>query len=303
MAQNSTDSTRDSISEETLRVDKDRRLTTGQRVALWQRPLMYVALVIGAIVFAYPFLWMFFASFKPELELDRLALLPSQWTSESFSLVFNSIPIGRAFINSVVVAIFVTGSALVFGSAAGYALSKLQWRGRDVVFNMILFSMMVPGVVLLIPLYTLVVKFGWTDSLVGLIVPGMMNATAVLILRQSFVTVPNEMLDAARIDGCGELRILFRIVWPLSIPALVTAGIIVFIGNWNEVLWPLMVVRSEDAMTMPQMVTLFATGGGAEGKLGPRLAAALLLSIPVILAYLGFQRHFISSLASTGLKG
>jgi len=266
------------------------------------RIFAYVALVAGTVAFAYPFLWMLFASFKPELELDRLALLPTRWSTDSFALVFGSIPIGRAFLNSVVVAMAVTSSALVFGSAAAYALSKLRWRGRNAVFNVILFSMMVPSVVLLIPLYTLVVKFGWTDSLIGLIIPGMMNATAVLILRQSFLTLPDGMLDAARIDGCSELRILFTIVWPLSVPALVTAGIIVFIGNWNEVLWPLMVVRKEDVMTMPQMVTLFATGGGAEGKLGPRLAAALLLSLPVISAYLVFQRHFISSLATTGLK-
>ena len=251
----------------------------------------------------YPFLWMFFATLKPELEIDRLGLLPETWTVESFRVVFTAIPIERSFVNSLIVAAGVTGSALVSGSMAGYALAKLRWRGRDTVFNLILFTMMVPFLVMLIPLYTLVVRFGWTDSLVGLIVPFMMNATAVLILRQSFVTIPQDLLDAARIDGCSEWRILFTIVWPLSVPALVTAGIIVFIGNWNEVLWPLVVVRQEQWMTMPQMVALFAVGGGSEGLLGPKLAAALMLGLPVILAYLMFQRHFIRSLATTGLKG
>ena len=268
-----------------------------------KRAFAYLALAVGAVAFAYPFVWMVMASFKPELEIGELALLPSRWTLESYTLVFQTIPLGRAFLNSVVVAVAVTASVLIFGSMASYALAKLTWRGRDAVFNLILFTMMVPFLVMLIPLYTLVVGFGWTDSLVGLIVPFMMNATAVLILRQSFLTIPSELLDAARIDGCGEWRILFRIVWPLSVPAFVTAGIIVFIGNWNEVLWPLIVVRQEAAMTMPQMVTLFAVGGGAEAKLGPQLAAALLLALPIIAAYLVFQRHFISSLASTGLKG
>ncbi len=262
----------------------------------------YIALVIGAVVFVYPFLWMLFATLKPELEIDRLALFPEIWTVDSYRLVFTAIPIERSFLNSLVVAVCVTASALVVGSMASYALAKLKWRGRNTVFNLILFTMMVPFLVMLIPLYTLVVKFGWTDSLVGLIVPFMMNATAVLILRQSFVTIPQDLLDAARIDGCSEWRILFRIVWPLSVPALVTAGIIVFIGNWNEVLWPLVVIRREEWMTMPQMVALFAVGGGSEGLLGPRLAAALLLGIPVILAYVLFQRHFIQSLATTGLK-
>lgn len=268
-----------------------------------KRIVAYVALVVGAVAFVYPFLWMVFATLKPELEIDRLALLPQKWTLDSYRLVFTAIPIERSFVNSVIVAVSVTASALVMGSMASYALAKLRWRGRDTVFNLILFTMMVPFLVMLIPLYTLVVKFGWTDSLVGLIVPFMMNATAVLILRQSFVTIPQDLIDAARIDGCGEWQILFRIIWPLSVPALVTAGIIVFIGNWNEVLWPLVVVRREEWMTMPQMVTLFAVGGGSEGLLGPRLAAALLLGLPVILAYLVFQRHFIRSLATTGLKG
>src|SRR5690606_3934704 len=160
-----------------------------------------------------------------------------------------------------------------------------------------------PFMVMLIPLYTLVVRLGWTDSLVGVVVPFMMNATAVLILRQSFLSIPRDLLDAARIDGCGEGRILFTVVWPLSVPALVTAGIIVFIGTWNEVLWPLIVIREEQWMTMPQMVTLFAVGGGADARLGPQLAAAVLLALPVVVAYLFFQRHFISSLAATGLKG
>jgi multiple sugar transport system permease protein len=268
-----------------------------------KRASAYLLLVLGAVVFAYPFIWMIGASLKPELQIGEFSPIPSVWTLESYLLVFRNIPIGRAFMNSVTVVMAVTASVLVFGSITGYALSRLRWRGRELVFNTILFTMMVPFLVLLIPLYTLIVQFGWTDSLVALVIPFMMNATAVLILRQSFLSLPQDILDAARIDGCSEWRILFTIVWPLSVPALVTAGIIVFIGNWNEVLWPLVVIRQEQWMTMPQMVTLFAVGGGAEARLGPQLAAALMLGFPVVLAYLFFQRHFISSLASTGLKG
>jgi len=275
----------------------------GTSRSILPRILAYTSLIVGALIFAYPFVWMALATLKPEVELTNLSVLPERWTTESYDLVFRNIPIERSFLNSVIVAIVVTGSALVFGSMASYSLAKLKWRGRDAAFGLILFTMMVPFLVLLIPLYTLVVQFGWTDSLVGLAVPFMMNATVVLILRQSFLSIPQDLLDAARMDGSSELRILFTLVWPLSVPALVTAGIIVFIGNWNEVLWPLIVVREESWMTMPQMVTLFAVGGGAEGKLGPRLAAALLLAIPVIVAYMLFQKRFIASLASTGLKG
>lgn len=268
-----------------------------------KRVLIYIALSLGAVVFGYPFVWMVLATFKPELEIGELAMLPSRWTTESYQLVFETIPIGRAFLNSLIVVTAVTASVLVFGSMAGYSLAKLRWRGREVVFTGILFTLMVPFLVMLIPLYTLVVSFGWTDSLLGLIVPFMMNATAVLILRQSFLTIPNDILDAARVDGCSEWRILFTVVWRLSVPALVTAGIIVFVGTWNEVLWPLVVIRKEEWMTMPQMVTLFAVGGGSSSRIGPQLAAALLLGLPVIIAFLFFQRHFVSSLASTGVKG
>ena len=265
--------------------------------------LAYATLIVGAVVFAYPFVWMALATLKPEAEIASLSPLPSRWTLESYRLVFGSVPLGRAFLNSLVVTGCVTALALVFGSLAAYGLSRLEWRGRDAAFSVILFTMMVPFLVLLIPLYTLVVGFGWADSYAGLVVPFMMNATAVLILRQHFVTLPQSLVDAARIDGAGELRILFGIVWPASVPALVTAGILVFIGSWNEVLWPLMVVRQTDMMTMPQTVALFATGGGAEGRLGPQLAAALLLAVPIIAAYLVFQRKFVESLATSGLKG
>ena len=265
--------------------------------------LAYATLVVGAVVFAYPFVWMALATFKPEADIAALNPFPSQWTLDSYRLVFGSVPLGRSFLNSVVVTGCVTALALVFGSLTAYGLSRLRWRGRDAVFSVILFTMMVPFLVLLIPLYTLVVGFGWTDSYAGLVVPFMMNATSVLILRQHFVTLPQSLVDAARVDGAGELRILFGIVWPASVPALVTAGILVFIGSWNEVLWPLMVVRDQDMMTMPQTVALFAVGGGAEGRLGPQLAAALLLAVPIIAAYLVFQRRFVESLATSGLKG
>ena len=276
---------------------------TQSRRALAARVGTYLALGVGAVVFAYPFVWMALATFKPEAEITALSPLPSAWSLESYRLVFGGLPLGRAFLNSLVVTSLVTALALVFGSLAAYGLARLDWRGRDLAFSVILFTMMVPFLVLLIPLYTLVVGFGWANSYAGLVVPFMMNATAVLILRQHFVTLPQSLLDAARIDGAGELRILFGIVWPSSVPALVTAGILVFIGSWNEVLWPLMVVREQAMMTMPQAVALFAVGGGAEGRLGPQLAAALLLALPIVAAYLVFQRRFVESLATSGLKG
>jgi ABC-type glycerol-3-phosphate transport system permease component len=146
------------------------------------------------------------------------------------------------------------------------------------------------------------VEFGWVDTYWALIVPYLMNALSIIMFRQYFKSIPQDLIDAARIDGCGELRIIFRILWPNAVPALVTVGIITFMASWNEVLWPLIVVREENLMTMPQLITLFVVGGRAESQLGIKLASATLLALPIVLAYIFFQKYFIQSMASTGLK-
>jgi len=171
------------------------------------------------------------------------------------------------------------------------------------MFILIIFTMMIPFQLTLLPLYVLMVKFHWTDSYWALIVPGMMSGFGVLLFRQFFQTIPQSLIDAARVEGLNDLQILFRIVWPLSKPVLITVGIITFMNTWNEVLWPLVVIRNQALMTMPQTVTIFAVGGMAEAQLGAKLAAATLLALPVIIAYAFFQRYFIESMASSGLKG
>ena len=162
--------------------------------------------------------------------------------------------------------------------------------------------MTLPFQITLIPQYILMVKFGWVDTYWALIVPYLMNSLAIIMFRQYFKTLPQDIIDAARIDGCGDIEIIFRILWPNSIPALVTIGIITFMASWNEVLWPLIVIRNEHLMTLPQLVTLFAVGGAAESQLGVKLAAATLLALPIVLAYLFFQKYFIQSMASAGIK-
>jgi multiple sugar transport system permease protein len=263
----------------------------------------YLALSVGAVLFIYPFVWMAAATLKPEFEIPHLSLFGSRLTFQSYKLVLEKIPILRAFLNSLFVSTSVTGSVLVFSSMVGYALSRLRFRGRELLFTMILFTMMIPFQITLIPMYVLIVKLGWTDTYEALIVPYMMNAFAIILFRQFFKSIPQDIIDAARIDGCSELRILFRIIWPLSVPALVTVGITVFMMTWNEVLWPLIVIKKTEIMTMPQMVALFAVGGQAENLIGVRLAAAMMLTLPVVVVYIIFQRQFIQSMATSGLKG
>jgi len=264
--------------------------------------LTTVGLLIGALMFIYPFFWMVMASLSPENEIGTLSFLPSVFTLQSYLLMFEKIPIGRAFINSMIVSMLVTSGVLVFSSMVGYALSRLQFRGRELIFYIIIFTMTLPFQITLIPQYILIVKFGWTDTYLALIIPYFMNTLSIILFRQHFKTIPQDLIDAARIDGCNEFRILFRILWPNSVPTLVTVGILTFMATWNEVLWPLIVIRAEKLMTMPQLVTLFAIGGRAESQLGAKLAAATMLALPILIIYTFFQRYFIQSMASTGLK-
>ncbi len=267
-----------------------------------KKVIIYLLLIISGLIFSYPFLWMISATFKPEVEIGTIGLWSSNFTLRSYSAVFQKIPIGRALLNSIFVASCVTLSVILFGSIVGYALSRLRFFGRDFIFGVILFTMVIPFQITLIPMYILMVKLGWVDSYLSLIVPGMISAFGILLFRQFFRDIPQDLIDAAKIDGCTDFGILFRIIYPLSKPVIVTVGLISFMSSWNDVLWPLIVIRLQKLMTMPQMVTIFAVGGQAESQLGAQLAAATLLAIPIVLLYAFFQRYFIESMTTTGLK-
>jgi ABC-type glycerol-3-phosphate transport system permease component len=162
--------------------------------------------------------------------------------------------------------------------------------------------MTLPFLITLIPNYILMVKFQWVDTYLSLTVPFMISAFAILMFRQAFMGLPQAIIDAARIDGCGELRIIFTILWPNIKSTIIMVGILAFMASWNEVLWPLIVIREEQLMTMPQLVTLFAVGGRAEAQIGVKLASAVFLATPIIITYLFFQKYFIQSMATTGIK-
>ena len=265
--------------------------------------LKYAVLGIGAVIFAYPFLWMIASSLKPEAQIGGFGLYSPDFTLSNYAQVFTRIPIGRAFLNSIIVSITTTASVLVFGSMVGYALARLEFAGKSILYAVVLFTMTLPFQITLIPQYILMVKLGITDTYLALVAPTLMTALSIVLFRQFFLHIPQALIDAARIDGCSELKILFQLVWPLSRPVIITVSILTFMTSWNEVLWPLIVVRDRSLMTLPQLVTLFTIGGEAESLLGMQLAAATLLALPIILAYAFFQRYFIESRAWAGIKG
>ena len=266
------------------------------------RGALYALLALAALAFLYPFLWMASSTLKPPSEVGSLGLIPDHLTLDNYRIMWGRAPFGRALLNSVLVASTITAAVLVFGSITAYAMARLTFPGRRALNVATMTVLLVPGQLTLIPLYTLIVQLGWIDSYAALIVPYLFNATAILMLRQFFLQIPQSLIDSARMDGMSELRILFTIFWPLARPALAIVAIFTFMGSWNEVLWPLLVVRDQHIMTLPQLLTVFTLGGGA-GTLGVSLAAAMVLVVPVVVAYMFLQRYFIESMAGAGVKG
>lgn len=263
---------------------------------------MVVLLALAALSFLYPFYWMVAASFTREEYIGQLWLVPAEFTFDNYLQMFEKIPIARAFFNSTLVALLVTSGVIVTASLTGYALAKLDFKGRSTLFYVLIFTMTLPFQITLIPNYITMVKLNWVDNLVALVIPALNNAFAILLFRQAFQQLPDALVSAARVDGCKEWTIVYRILMPNIIPTIITVGIITFMNVWNDVMWPLIVIRDENLMTMPQLVTLFAVGGRAEAQLGVKLASSVLLAMPIFVAYLFFQKHFIRSMAASGLK-
>ncbi len=268
----------------------------------FSRAAIYTVLGLAALTFIYPFLWMVSTTLKPPAEVGTLALLPETITFENYRVMWQRAPFGRALLNSAFVATTITAAVLILSSMTAYALARLRFRGSPLFNAITLIVLLIPGQLTLIPLYILMVRLGWIDTYAALIVPYIFNATAILMLRQFFLQIPQSLVDAARMDGMSELRILFSIFWPLAKPALAIVAIFTFMGAWNEVLWPLLVVRDQQVMTLPQLLTVFALGGGA-GSMGVSLASAMVLVLPVAAAYMFLQRYFIESMVGSGIKG
>ena len=266
------------------------------------RILLYLVLILSAISFVYPFVWMFGASFAPMREIAGMVIWPIHAGWGNFRSVIEKIPILHSLLISLMLASVTTSLVLITGSTVGYALAKMRFPGRQMIFYVIVFTMSLPFQVTLIPNYITMVNLHLVDTFLALILPFAVSAFAILMFRQAFQGLPQALIDAARMDGCSDFGIIFRVLWPNIKPTLVTVAILTFIGSWNEVLWPIIVIRNEQLMTMPQLVTLFAVGGRADSQLGVKIAAAVFLALPVMIAFLFFQKHFISSMASTGLK-
>ncbi|MEU9173489.1 carbohydrate ABC transporter permease [Streptomyces sp. NPDC048420] len=283
--------------------DTDRTLRRRRVRQNWGQPWLYLPLTGCLLLMIAPFLWMLSGSFKPEADIRKVppVLIPTSPTTANYSQLFRSLDFTSMFANSVIVALVITAGNLLFCSMLGYALAKLDFRGRRVVFGLVIGTLMVPGLVTFVPLYVLVANMKLTGSLLGLILPFLAGPFGVFLMRQFISTLPDELIDAARVDGCRELAVFWRIILPLTRPALATLGIITFLGSWNSFLWPLVVAQNQDQYTLPVGLAL-ASSGQSFTRYGILLAGAVVVLLPVMLVFLRFQRQFVAGIATTGLK-
>ena len=282
---------------------------------LW-KAVVYLVLIIGGVLFIAPFAWMVTGSLQDVGDIFRW---PPQWIPrnpdlDNYVRFFERQRIGRFFFNSAYVAVAVTFLQLFFSSLAAYAFAKRQFPGRNILFLLCLGTLMIPGQVTLIPTYVILkhIPFfggndlfgqgghGWLDSYWGLIIPQGASAFAIFLLRQYMQTIPNDLLDAARVDGASELRIYAQIVMPLCRPALAALGIFTFTYQWDNFYWPLVIVSSEELRTLPLGLALFVVRNRTVWDL--LMAGSVVATLPVLIVFLLFQRHFVRGIAMSGLK-
>ena len=274
-----------------------------RRPVPWGHLLLYVGLSAGAVLILMPFAYMLSTSFKSTGEVFRTPIqwLPSELRWENFETPLREHPIGHYFRNSLFVGVSVTLLNLLTCSLAGYSFAKFTYFGRDLMFGLVLATMMVPLASMIIPLFMVVKSLGWVDSYLGLIIPAGTSAFGIFLMRQHMLSIPDDLLDAARLDGSSEPRIFLGIVLPMSRTALSSVAIFIFMWNWDSFLWPLLVATDEQYRTLPLGIALFESSYGTNY---PQLmAVAFLAMLPVLIVFLVLQRNFIEALTMSGVKG
>lgn len=287
--------------------------------------LPYVPLFIAAILMIVPYYWMVIGAFKsvPELQAAPPTFMVSNPTFDNFynpdwvpgnqvaqeaQGLFQYYPetaggFLRYYGNSLLVSVINTALGLLVASIAAFVLAKHRFPGRNFFFLLILASMMVPWQVTLIPGFMIIRDLGWIDNYLALIIPAIPKAFTLFFLRQYMMSIPDELVDAARVDGASEIRIWWQIMLPLVVPALIAMGLFMFLGEWNNLVWPLVVIQSQDLRTLPMVMSTMVSQFQSPVTLGLVMAAALLASLPTLVLFIIFQKQFVRGIALTGLKG
>jgi multiple sugar transport system permease protein len=272
---------------------------------LLQRIVIYIILGLFALLFLMPLFWMLSTSFKPKSQWfsRELQWIPQTFTTQNYAtlLANSTTPIVRWFVNSLVVAMIVTALILLIDSLAAYAYARMQFRGRNTLFAILLATLFMPGMMFLVPNFLTVYRLGLLNNYAGVIIPGLAGVFGVFFLRQFFETLPRDLEEAAQIDGASQLQTFFQVALPLAKPALATLGIITFLGSWNDFLWPLLILKDRTLQTLPP--GLRTLQGAYTSEYGQMMAGAVIAAVPVLLLYIMLQRYIVESVATTGLAG
>ncbi len=270
-----------------------------------RRIAIYAAMLMLVIVMVLPFAFMLSTSLKAQEYILQTPpqLIPNPLTLESYSRLAERIDLARTFFNSLFVAVVGTAGQIIVSAMGAFAFARMQWHGRNMVFVLYLATMMIPSVVLVIPQFILVRSLGWMNTYTALIVPGLFSAFGTFLLRQSFLGLPKDFEEAAFVDGANYFTIFWRIVLPLSGPALATLAVFSFMGLWNAYLWPLFVARQEAVVTLPVALATLQAGPRALTEWNMVMAGAVITVLPILIAYMFAQRWFVRGVISSGIKG
>ena len=278
-----------------------RKATTRRRVGLG---FSYLALILVTILMLFPLIIVVLVSFTPN-EITQTwppKLIPSAFTLDNYIDLFGRLPIGRELLNTIVFAGAVTIISVFFDSLAAYGLSRVDFKGRGVLLGVLIATMMIPGMALLIPVYKLLADMGLVNSYLGIIIPRMADVGGIFLLRQFFISIPKDLDNAARIDGAGEFRIFAQIVLPNSIPAILTVGMFNFTGNWNALLWPLIMTSRPETRTITAGLAMLTGHGSSVTPYGVVMAGALISALPLLIVFFFVQKRFVEGIAMTGMK-
>lgn len=277
--------------------------TRAPRRRLSGRAISYIVLTAGLLVWLIPFAWMALGSLKTQSEILQRppTWIPQNPTLDNFAQWFGPLNFGTFFTNSLIVAVVTVLGNLIFCSMVGYALAKMDFPGKKILFAVVMITLMVPGVVTFVPLFVMVSKLGLVNSYAALILPFITAPLGVFLMRQFMKGIPDALIEAARIDGASEFRIFSRIVMPLCGPPLATLAILTFLTSWNNFLWPLVSAQTESMYTLPVALSLYSTGQNATNY-GLLLAGSVLVIAPILALFVLLQRYFIQGIATAGLK-
>lgn len=263
---------------------------------------VYFFLLAGIAIVLFPFFWMILSAFKSNADVYSYPpkWFPEKWNFDNFAKVFEMVPFGLYYLNNIIVTVLVTAGQVFISILAAFALARLNFPFKKFIFSFFLTTMLMPFVITMIPTFLIISKLKWIDTYQGLVVPFLFSGFSIFFLTNFFKTFPNDLQDAAKIDGCGYFKILFSIILPNVRPAVSTISMFTFLGQWRSYLWPLIVTNTTKMRTLPIGLRYLVSEGGGEYQI--MMAASLMAIVPVLIVYIFCEKQFIKSVAMTGLK-